>query len=509
MKKISFLLSIVLVFVACQQNDEFLQNIIDDNNDVVTNVTGISVTEEGHLSFSTESDFENFIKEVLAFENGYESGLRSSFSKPRIAGFVSLSDMTFEQLRSSNSDDEEMTLDEFNAMTANELLIDPVLSAVMDTTLRIEVGGNIFQINEFGTFSAPIHKRTEMEKAIASFDKSLITSTEAGSITELGNDVIFANSFGQGAVEELIEEDDDTPTLRSSSFNNDLHTGYNVATYKWANRSLWQKFWDLMRGKDVTRENNFSSNRRVKVRVFNVNYILYTSAGISVNMQQRKTFLGIGYWTSANADRIAIGINKLQGDITHTNPRSFSSITPTNMTIFQGAVSGTLSNWVYGNYRDWAFAREWTENIIMFMPEVRLVGNTFPNSAMMNSFYNLPADLMYNFLRGQAGRIINPITRQTIQTRDPRFTYLVWGNTVSTFNKDRVYMMGVREYPIQGNSKISSKTVRFNQSFGINLSLNSGVLGGSAFLPTKFNIEEIDCFGAAFYNGQWKGVRFN
>ena len=53
-------------------------------------------------------------------------------------------------------------------------------------------------------------------------------------------------------------------------------------------------------------------------------------------------------------------------------------------------------------------------------------------------------------------------------------------------------------------NSVSSKTIRFDQSFGF--SFNNGKVKG--FLPSEFKIENIDAFGAALYRGQWRGVRF-
>ncbi|GAB6009686.1 hypothetical protein [Dysgonomonas reticulitermitis] len=85
------------------------------------------------------------------------------------------------------------------------------------------------------------------------------------------------------------------------------------------------------------------------------------------------------------------------------------------------------------------------------------------------------------------------------QPKDPRIAYIVWGNTTMTFDKDKSYIIGVKEYA----GKSETKSVRFDQSFGFNF-LNGAVSG---FVPTEFKIKEIDCFGAAYYGGVWKGVR--
>lgn len=49
-------------------------------------------------------------------------------------------------------------------------------------------------------------------------------------------------------------------------------------------------------------------------------------------------------------------------------------------------------------------------------------------------------------------------------------------------------------------------TVRFDQSFGFSTN-GLSLKDFQGFLPSKFSIEDIDAFGAAYYNGTWKGIR--
>lgn len=75
---------------------------------------------------------------------------------------------------------------------------------------------------------------------------------------------------------------------------------------------------------------------------------------------------------------------------------------------------------------------------------------------------------------------------------------MVWGESEYSFDKSKPYLMGVQEY-----NATDGKTVRFDQSFGFSY-VGGGIKG---FLPTEFKISEIDAFGAAYYKGQWRGLR--
>ena len=77
--------------------------------------------------------------------------------------------------------------------------------------------------------------------------------------------------------------------------------------------------------------------------------------------------------------------------------------------------------------------------------------------------------------------------------------YLVWGSSSTKFNEEHPYITGVCEYV-----NCNSKSVIFDRSFGFSF-VNGSVSG---FLPSEFDIKKLDMFGAAYYDKQWRGIRF-
>lgn len=502
MRKTFFLLPLAVTIVACQQDDLLSERVIANNEQAIS-INGVQI-EKGYLSFASNDAFQEYL---ISLEKENDSDLISTRSIGRkIQGFTSVASLKESILVATKGqgevlEDEEMTEDEFNVMKAEELLVDPILTEVMDTTLRVKVEDRLFKITQYGTFSASSENAMYIDKAIAEFDTTLINSNDNGKYIELANGVTFINTFGPGSKVDCelspINEDVVTRTVTT-----DFHNGYNTASYRWKNNSLYQKFWDWIRGKDVTKENYFDSKKRVQVNVFDINYGFYASAGIKVKMQKRKKFLFVKYWVSENADKLAIGFNKVHGVLKFKNPRSFSSISPTASTSwghFTEAINGITAKFVYGSYNKLDIVKDWVDDIYMFLPEVTIFNNTYPNKDLMNQLYKAPADLVYRFLKQQTGkRVYGPIQKQ-IQPKDPRISYLVWGNSSYTFNEEKPYIMGVKEY-----GRRSSKTVRFDRSFGFTINK----LSVSGFLPSEFDIHDIDAFGAAYYKGRWKGVRF-
>lgn len=113
--------------------------------------------------------------------------------------------------------------------------------------------------------------------------------------------------------------------------------------------------------------------------------------------------------------------------------------------------------------------------------------------------YEAPAKLVYQHLKSLENKYIYYPIQHRITPTDPKLEYLVWGNSATEFNKEHPYITGVREY-----STCKSKSVIFDRAFGFSI-LKGGVSG---FLPSDFDIKKLDVFGAAYYDKQWRGVRF-
>jgi hypothetical protein len=47
-----------------------------------------------------------------------------------------------------------------------------------------------------------------------------------------------------------------------------------------------------------------------------------------------------------------------------------------------------------------------------------------------------------------------------------------------------------------------------DQSFGITIGILNGKFSFGPYLPTTFEVKDIDMFGAAFFEGYWRGVGF-
>ena len=279
-----------------------LDIILNNSSDAGENVE-IEV-KDGYLIFSSDSVFKRTIEAIQSQEDDPSETRASSCLNnelPNVEGFKSIASLQKELARQStrssgseyesDADDEEMSLDEYNAMKAEDLLIDPSLTEVMDTTLRIQISDRLYKVTKYGTFSVDTNNEASLYDEIAKFDTTLVRNVENGQTIMLNNGVSFTNTYGNRSIEsENLQIDPQEVSTRAIESTNgiNLQQGYNTLDFKWKNHSVWQKFWDTVSGKDVYRENSFDKKHRVQAEVFNVNYQFYASAGLKVKMQKRK-----------------------------------------------------------------------------------------------------------------------------------------------------------------------------------------------------------------------------
>lgn len=124
-----------------------------------------------------------------------------------------------------------MTEDEYNLMRAENLLLDPVLTEVMDTTLRIGIAQNLYKITKYGTFISPISKKLELNKIINNFEAISLNSSimESDSVVDITKEIKYINSFKYSSIIDNQVKDSDkmeiSLSLRSSS--NDYISKYD------------------------------------------------------------------------------------------------------------------------------------------------------------------------------------------------------------------------------------------------------------------------------------------
>ncbi len=205
MNKVIITMLTSLLVMACQQEN------FEGEKQVVQEVPSVSLTKDHIIRFDSQQTLENFMKSKMYSNSITRADLTNK--EPDIyidevpcipAEFETISDLKEKVLENESSmpDDSELSIDEYNLLKAENILMDPLLTEFMDTTLRVQVGDTIYKVCEYGTFAAT--SLDKIEKAMANFDHSL--AQEDASLTiDLGNGVTYVNTSASNN-EEVSEE---------------------------------------------------------------------------------------------------------------------------------------------------------------------------------------------------------------------------------------------------------------------------------------------------------------
>ena len=466
---------------------------------------GVKVVE-GHLHFDSQESFDDYIARFLDDSNLPAPGTYA------IPGFTSLAEMSEGIQTRSVADDIEVSLDEYRVFVAEELLADPVLSYVVDTTLTVSVENKLYKITDKCTIVANAEKGTDFLNEILGKINPLMFEL-AGDVEEIviNEDLKFINTSRDAeADEELFGEifDEGVETRAPVEPGVRYHSSYNVKSFEWKNKSAFQKLLDSIKGKEVARSYEIDSKHRVNVSIFNIDYGFYKSSGITVKLQKMKKFLGIPIWTAIKADDIVVGFNHMAGEYHLVAPQSYSMFSDNrfiNFKKFSLAVDKELMPMLAGCISDVPFIRNWTEKMAMCFPEVFLDMVNLDYLDLANAMYvGSAAGICAGMKSGMKQAYdVERKEMQKLADASPRMALMVWGKSTQKFTKERPLFMGVENF---GAAK--TKTVRFDFSVGIHLSFTGGGFGFKSMAISEFLIDDLDAFASAKYNGKWYGVRF-
>jgi hypothetical protein len=508
--KLHILVAVVCIIITTSCAKEETQNYAEISN---------NSNESEYLDFTSQTEFDDVIQSYIAFENGSFTETKS-INRKTAKGFTSIAELQQSCLTKSGADDEEMTQDEFNIMKAKLLLPDPVLCYVLDTTLRIVVGNEFYKITPHGTFATHKGNEEELYAAIENFEqiKQNLNITESDSIVDITPSVKFINTFRDTPIrnnivseaeeydDNLIAVADEEDVMTKAAGATRYYTSYGtINSYKWASKTLLGKCLDKLLGTSAKRDISLPSNAQMTFEVFSVNYVFYASSGFKVKVEKQKKWWFVKYWVDEAADKMVVGFDELTGKMKFDLPQPPVKTQTDAINAFSGYLNGVVKKFCFKGYNSLGFMKDFASDVYSFIPDLNLpVGattqqkiNTAIQTQAKDFINNVTPKTVYNCLTDFTGKYISSI-KKYIEAQSPRALYVLGAPTELS-----VFTNGVKNY-----GRASSKTIRFDQSFGFTASFLNGNLSASAYLPSRFEIKQLDIFAAVYYGGQWKGIRF-
>lgn len=463
---------------------------------------------DGHLVFDTQEDFDRLFP--LASEEEGGASKASGLILPE--GFTPISERMREL--ESRATLQEGSAEGLKIARCQDLLNDGRLTHILDTTMIIEVGERIFKITDEGTWSTLSGNRKNFDRMIASADRSALKVIAKNETMKVGPDLLLTNTFGdKGEDRDFVIDESEEASKAYTTPSNNLHNGYNTVKYSWAAQTTGDRIAEFLGYKDYTRTADFDAKHRVSVRLFDNNYFFVVVAGISVKVEEQKSFIGIKYWTDMkNSIPLALGMNYLYIRHQHyTNPIGYIELSPASlgngMYGFDRTIgSAPRTGYLYGRKQTASNASsDWGRYFTVCTPKLGMSTPTLITKQTNNILVALSQDNCF------AGIIeaVKTAAQSMGAPKDPAMFILPEATSSNNekFSITRTYITGLRQFN-SNYREILFFSTNFAPIGGISL---NGANVGFAMLNKSINmigIEKIDAFGAACYNGQWKGIRF-
>jgi hypothetical protein len=498
MKKLIYL-CIGLLFVSCTEKIDLPQNTS----------TPIVNADKGYLSFSSAESFSDFMKQIktdtakisaanlqlesmknfsslhkLQLKLVTRKQLMSDLQDPGYDPDVQGSSSSSGSNGTSTDGIEEGTQDEYNLARVEDLITDPDLMSVLDTTLRITIGNVFYKITPDGTFYGDAQNANAVTQCAQNYQnlKYNFTTSDNG-VSYYGNVYRF-DTFQQTY---KTPDYSSTSTTVSSKIQN-----YNLksSAFDMSTTLLWSNCSD---------ENNFDDNHRVSFKVYKNNYIFGQTAGCVVKLQKRKKFLGIKYWKCITAENVVLGFNHFKAKYVLQNPMpplgSQFPIVSNAKTAVTSAISSYTVRSVLTGLGKTEFMRDFlTDSAPFWVADLTGFSLDLSKSISNFSFKSLTTSM-----RNVGSSTLSTLLRKSFPNDPPQvLQYDFDGKDI------QVACVGERSFGSTDNRKIV-----FNNSFGFKFGVSGENFYIGPCVPTRFNFNKIDIYGAVKYNGRWLGLRFS
>lgn len=184
----------------------------------------------------------------------------------------------------------------------DDIIIDNDFSILLNEDREIIVEGILYRYQEDGVFQVEVERIEEFRTYISgeTGQKKSYTEEDFGFqrmdyTIQVYEDCSYGGG-GSGGGNSFTEPD----------FYKAKHNFHTAEFSK--NPSLWGKAFGYARTEIV----NVPDNKRMKLKFWNRNYVLFKSFGTEIRFQKEVSFLGISGWQKSYPDKIALGINHLQ-----------------------------------------------------------------------------------------------------------------------------------------------------------------------------------------------------
>ncbi len=507
----------LLSLISCEKD------IIDSSNSEV-DFKNLVIKNE-RLVFDNETEFKQFLQSVdklseqevmkdvikYLYSNDFYS-LKPIFDEKNIDQLkrhINLKKDNLEFSRLSNSIEDEDLIENFDDL--EDVFGESFFASFLNQNSEIQIGNRIYKYTNSGLLITNLEDIEELyefmvERDVISLENVLNSNTveEYPSFNIDGGYKVVTPKIDSYLAEKFmapVDPDDHGSWASSSGSNNnplEINQDLNTQIESLEVCSGKKPWIANMFGTTRVCIDKYENRRRVKVKYYNVDFLLGYALGVKVK-HQVKGFGGI--WSKVDTEQVAMGINSLTWFFDHSK-------------VFNNTANSMTVNYYTRDNKLYSSSNAYTSAVYVgqdkplpnlpFADDVDIIIELANHLIGFDLTELQVRTLFYNGLYGQAKSILNQLNRNMNkvgvvinQSGQSIVQYYNFSNNCNDCSKqEKIFDFGFA-------------TPKITYNFGVG---NGGSFDDLGFKDLEFNfkhpnITSLSMYGMAKYNGQWHGVR--
>jgi hypothetical protein len=408
----------------------------------------------------------------------------------------------------------------------DELVPDISFASVLNEDLQVQVGDDIYQITPEGTYYTNILNKNALAAMLA--DSTADLSDHSDEIKQddylylVTDDIYRYDTYAEaeknladlepvtlGGSDPAPPNPPDDPlypvstcavTQPSSSVPTELPSGAycTFPTYGYGSKTIVGGWIGGMFGVNTDRTNNFDNSNRIKVKLYNFNYMVYSSIGLKVKFQ-KKGWTGI--WDKKDCDKLVLGWDAIIFEV----PQVYSRPIPYNISAFPNGPVGR----VIGNELFKFINFEVSANVISQLDQTLLGANLYSSTDVENRMKGAINDKL-----GDIAKSVWTYAENQLAPDQVSFRSSVTKGFRMIYPDKFVMALSRWERAKENDGEIdclfdfNTCRLTYNGSGQGDLNFGSNVLAPTySNRSYSYTLKKASVYGAGLYRGQWKGIR--
>ena len=305
------IVSIAVLISSCTKEPVFEKyNVIDSDSEIYI--------KDGRLTLSSVDILNQMAEEYHNEDVPLQGGRFNTLSSMKYVSLSKSKEILSNPIFYSKSEFDEDPLD-------IDLVPDEFFSSLLNEKYEIEVGGIIYKVTPYGTFTVASERILELYNILENEDPSINLLSDLSShdfytdevetnLYKIADGIFLFDTFSQKdnrtfeavTTIEYPLYDDTEDDAKSSKSSTDPYA--DLHEYRFGAKTIAGQAIQFIIGRNEIKYRTWGSNRRLRVNFYNTNYLVYSALGLSGKFQ-KSNWIG---WSDTDCTEMRIGVQALK-----------------------------------------------------------------------------------------------------------------------------------------------------------------------------------------------------